>query len=153
MSIAENITREDFSYRGGGVELDLTAFGYEDEFLSAYQNYLGGGMLGSIGNSCTIEDWQMDDKLVRIADELREYYEDRLYELELVDEYNEVCEGRPVSYLGLLVCIRPEHDDKRLETTSGTPTSIQTMFRSNLQMYANSPRNTGGYLPATGSEG
>lgn len=46
MSIEENITREDFSYRGGGVELDLTAFGYEDEFLSAYQNYLGGGMLG-----------------------------------------------------------------------------------------------------------
>jgi hypothetical protein len=45
MSIAENITREDYSYRGGGVELDLTAFGYEDEFLSAYQNYLGGGML------------------------------------------------------------------------------------------------------------
>ena len=32
MNIAENITREDFSYRGGGVELDLTAFGYEDEF-------------------------------------------------------------------------------------------------------------------------
>ena len=33
MSITENITRKDFSYRGGGVELDLTAFGYEDEFL------------------------------------------------------------------------------------------------------------------------
>lgn len=49
MNIAENITREDFSTRGGGVELDLTAFGYEDEFLSAYQNYLGGGMLGGIG--------------------------------------------------------------------------------------------------------
>ena len=48
MSIAANITREDFSYRGGGVELDLTAFGYEDEFLSAFQNYLGGGMLGSV---------------------------------------------------------------------------------------------------------
>lgn len=48
MSIAENITREDFSYGGGGVELDLTAFGYEGEFLSAYQNYLGGGMLGSV---------------------------------------------------------------------------------------------------------
>ena len=56
MSIEENITREDFSRRGGGVELDLTAFGYEDEFLSAYQNYLGGGMLGGIGNSCTVED-------------------------------------------------------------------------------------------------
>ena len=101
MSITENITREDFSHRGGGVELDLTAFGYEDEFLSAYQNYLKGGIRGSVANSCTIEDWQMDNKLVRIADELREYYEDRLYELDLVDEYNEICDGRPVSYLGL----------------------------------------------------
>lgn len=101
MSIQENITREEISHRGGGVELDLSDFGYEDEYLSAYQNYLGGGMRGAVANSCTIEDWEMDEKLVRIADELREYYEDRLYELELVDEYNEVCEGRPVSYLGL----------------------------------------------------
>ena len=101
MSIQENITREEISYRGGGVELELTEYGYEDEYLSAYQNYLGGGMLGSIGNSCTVEDWRMDDKLVRIADELREYYEDRLYELELVDEYNEETTGRLVSYPGL----------------------------------------------------
>lgn len=101
MSIQESITREEISYRGGGVELDLTGFGYEDEYLSAYQNYLGGGMRGSIANSCTIDNWQMDDKLVQIATELREYYEDRLYELELVDEYNEACEGRPVSYPGL----------------------------------------------------
>ena len=36
MNIADHITREDFSCRGGGAELDLTAFGYEDEFLSAY---------------------------------------------------------------------------------------------------------------------
>ena len=32
MSITENVTREEISHRGGGVELDLTAFGYEDEF-------------------------------------------------------------------------------------------------------------------------
>ena len=101
MNIAENITREDLSHRGGGVELDLTAFGYEDELMSAYQNYLGGGIRGSVANSCTIEDWQMDDKLVRIADELREYYEDRLHELELIDEYNEETTGRLVSYPGL----------------------------------------------------
>ena len=101
MSIEENITREDFSHRGGGVELDLTAFGYEDEFLSAYQNYLGGGMRGAVANSCTIEDWEMDEKLVRLASELRDYYDERLYELDLVDEYNEICDGRPVSYLGL----------------------------------------------------
>ena len=101
MKIAENITREDFSYRGGGVELDLTVFGYEDEYLSAYQNYLGGGMRGTVANSCTIEDWEMDERLVRLASELREYYDERLYELELVDEYNEETTGRLVSYPGL----------------------------------------------------
>ena len=101
MNIAESITREDFSYRGGGVEMDLTAFGYEDEFLSAYQNYLGGGMRGAVANSCTIEDWEMDERLVRLASELRDYYDERLYELELVDEYNEETIGRLVSYPGL----------------------------------------------------
>ena len=65
MSIEEYITREEISHRGGGVELDLTAFGYEDEFLSAYQNYLGGGMLGSVGNSCTVEDWRMDELMLK----------------------------------------------------------------------------------------
>ena len=101
MSIQDNITREEISYRGGGVELDLSGFGYEDEYLSAYQNYLGGGMRGAVANSCTVEEWEMDEKLVRLASELREYYDERLYELDLVDEYNEICDGRPVSYLGL----------------------------------------------------
>lgn len=101
MSIAENITREDYSTRGGGVELDLTAFGYEDEFLSAYQNYLGGGMLGSVGNSCTVEDWRKDDKLVKLASKLSEYFQKRMYENECIDEYNDITEGRQLSYPGL----------------------------------------------------
>ena len=101
MKISENITREKFSERGGGCELDLTEFGYEDELMSAYQNYLGGGIRGSVANSCTIEDWEMDEKLVRLASELRDYYDERLYELELVDEYNEETTGRLVSYPGL----------------------------------------------------
>ena len=101
MSIQENITREEISYRGGGVELGLTEYGYEDEYLSAYQNYLGGGMRGSVANSCTVEDWEMDEKLVRLASELRDYYEDRLYDLELMDQYNEDTSGRLVSYPGL----------------------------------------------------
>lgn len=101
MNIQDSITREEFSHRGGGVELDLTDFGYEDEFLSAYQNYLGGGMRGAVANSCTIEDWEMDETLVRLADELCKYYEDRLYEFVVVDEYNEATYGRPVSYPGL----------------------------------------------------
>jgi hypothetical protein len=101
MNIAEHITREEYSHRGGGCELDLTAFGYEDEFLSAYQNYLGGGMLGGVGNSCTVEDWRKDEKLVKLAEKLSEYYQERMYEDEYIDEYNEITDGRPLSYPGL----------------------------------------------------
>lgn len=101
MNIAENITRDKFSYRGGGIELDLTVYNYEDKLLSAYQNFLGGGMLGSIGNSCTVEDWHMDEKLVRLAERLSEYYLERMEELEYIDEYNEITDGRPLSYPGL----------------------------------------------------
>lgn len=101
MSIQENITREEISYRGGGVEIELTEYGYEYEYLSAYQNYLGGGMLGGIGNSCTVEDWRMDEKLVRLAERLSEYYQERMDELEYIDECNEIVYGRPVSYPGL----------------------------------------------------
>ena len=101
MKISENITREEYSYRGGGCELDLTEYGYEDELLSAYQNYLGGGMLGSVSNSCTVEDWRNDKKLVELAGQLRKYYTDGMYEYECIDEYNEITDGRPVSYPGL----------------------------------------------------
>jgi hypothetical protein len=101
MNLQDNITREQLSARGGGVELDLTAFGYEDEYLSAYQNYLGGGLLGGVANSCTVEGWEYDDKLVRLAERLRDYYQERMEELEYIDEYNEVTIGRPVSYPGL----------------------------------------------------
>jgi len=30
--IKENIIREEYGHRGGGCELDLSAYGYEDEF-------------------------------------------------------------------------------------------------------------------------
>ena len=58
-------------------------------------------MRGSVANSCTVEDWEMDEKLVRLASELRDYYEDRLYDLELMDQYNEETSGRLVGYPGL----------------------------------------------------
>ena len=101
MSIQENITREEISHHGGVVELDLSDFGYKVEYLSAYQNYLDDGMPGCIGNSCTVEDWRMDEKLVRLAERLSEYYQERMKELEYIDEYNEMTYGRPVSYPGL----------------------------------------------------
>jgi len=58
-------------------------------------------MLGAIGNSCTVEDWRKDNKLVRLAQELRDYYIERMNDLEYIDEYNEVLNDRPLSYPGL----------------------------------------------------
>ena len=69
------VLRQRVSHRGGGVEIDLTPFGYEGGKMTAYQNYLGGGMLGAIGNDCNIgRDWETDDKLVNIAKHLSMYF-------------------------------------------------------------------------------
>jgi len=47
--IKENVLRQELSHRGGGIEISLKAFGFRaDDKMSAYQNYLGGGMLGRI---------------------------------------------------------------------------------------------------------
>ena len=64
------------SYRGGGIEIDLSDFGkkYKDQKMTAYQNYLGGGMLGSIQNDCTLNGWQDDDKLQNVAEQLKKYF-------------------------------------------------------------------------------
>ena len=71
----ENTTlRIQASYRGGGVEIDLTDWGYPGEKMTAYQNYLGGGMLGSIGNDSTIRNWRSDSDLSDIADKLARYF-------------------------------------------------------------------------------
>ena len=72
--IKDNVLREQLSSRGGGVEIDLTYFGYEGEKMTAYQNYLGGGMLGRIENDCTIEDWRSDMYLIDLAFELKVYF-------------------------------------------------------------------------------
>lgn len=45
----EKITlRQQLSSRGGGIEIDLSTLGFKGERMAAYQNYLGGGMLGAI---------------------------------------------------------------------------------------------------------
>lgn len=71
----EDITlRVEASHRGGGIEIDLTSLGYEGEMMTAYQNYLGGGMLGSIGSDCTISDFRSHDDLVDISEKLKRYF-------------------------------------------------------------------------------
>ena len=71
----EKITlRSRISSRGGGIEISLNSLGYRDMRMTAYQNYLGGGMLGSVQNDCTIRDWENDPKLTEIALQLRKYF-------------------------------------------------------------------------------
>lgn len=66
-----NILREQYTERGGGIEIALDDYGYIGEKMSAYQNYLGGGMLGSVQNDCTIKDWMGNPELIDKAMELK----------------------------------------------------------------------------------
>ena len=96
--IETNILREQITYRGGGVEIDLTDFGYEGAKMTAYQNYLGGGMLSSIGNDCTIREWRDDATLCMIAEQLAMYYHEQTNQLH--DEWSattfEQVQNRPL---------------------------------------------------------
>ena len=64
------------SNRGGGIEISLDTLGYPGVKMTAYQNYLGGGMLGSIQNDCNMptNEWQADPKLVEISEQLKRYF-------------------------------------------------------------------------------
>lgn len=66
--------RKRITSRGGGIEISLDSFGFKGEAMTAYQNYLGGGMLGKIGNDCTIKDWRSNEKLTKLAEKLAKYY-------------------------------------------------------------------------------
>ena len=80
--IEKAVIRQELSYRGGGIEIDLGVFSnaFEGEKMTAYQNYLGGGMLGKICNDCTIDNWQFVRTtkcvLSEIAEELSKYMHD-----------------------------------------------------------------------------
>lgn len=71
--ILKNETRRRTTNKGGGIEISLGFVGFPNEYLSCFQNYLGGGLLGCICNACTIKDWESDPKLEAIALELRKY--------------------------------------------------------------------------------
>lgn len=74
--IKKNILRQEISHRGGGIEISLDFLGkkYVGQTMAAYQNYLGGGMLGSIQNDCTIKDWFNYQVLVDLAKVLSRYF-------------------------------------------------------------------------------
>ena len=76
------IIRQEINTRGGGIEIDLSGYGYEGERMSAYQNYLGGGLLGSIQVNDTIrrQSFRKDqtelvnEELDAIGEELKQYF-------------------------------------------------------------------------------
>ncbi|MFO7968817.1 MAG: hypothetical protein R6U15_01750 [Candidatus Izemoplasmatales bacterium] len=74
MNFEEIILRQEITTRGGGIEITLDTLGHEGEKMTAYQNYLGGGMLGKVTNDCTVENWQENKKLIEIGQELRKYF-------------------------------------------------------------------------------
>tara|TARA_R110000796_G_scaffold60332_6_gene139531 strand:- start:422 stop:709 length:288 start_codon:yes stop_codon:yes gene_type:complete len=83
------ILREKYSSRGGGIEIDLSNLGYPDEKMTAYQNYLGGGMAGGIGTDCTIEDWKGHHQLTKIAEELIKLFAYNMgYQEENIKDFN-----------------------------------------------------------------
>jgi phage tail tube protein FII len=72
--IEANTLRVEASGRGGGIEIDLsTVFPeVEEPKMSAYQNYLGGGMLGSIGSNINFDRGTLDLEASKKLDELEE---------------------------------------------------------------------------------
>lgn len=72
--------RKEISTRGGGIEIDLTTLGFKGEKMTAYQNYLGGGLLGRVCSSNTINAFdksvteKQQERLNKIAEGLKEYF-------------------------------------------------------------------------------
>lgn len=105
--IENNIIRLDASGRGGGIEIDLTDLlskDSDDRFkMTAYQNYLGGGMLGSIQNDYNFnrdELSKIDNALIdKITLELNRYFHSLTNHEG--DEWEETtfeqCQSRPTS--------------------------------------------------------
>lgn len=67
--IENNIVDADISYRGGSLKVDVSRIfdtGNEDAIMGAYQNYLGGGIAGSIqtGRAFDISEFTAKDMAV-----------------------------------------------------------------------------------------
>ena len=78
--IEENTTRCEVSSRGGGIEINLDKLLNGGRLkMTAYQNYLGGGMLGRIANSYNFDPELLNnplmiDEVENITDALNKYF-------------------------------------------------------------------------------
>ncbi len=91
-NIEKNIIRIDAGRRGGGIEIDVSSLFGEDCKMSAYQNYLGGGLLGSVQSDINFmpsEEQKAD--VLELAERLKRYFHDITNEeASEYDEWNEM---------------------------------------------------------------
>ena len=80
INFEEIVIRQEITSRGGGIEISLDTLGFEGERMSAYQNYLGGGMLGKVCANDTIRakhkivEESLCRRLDEIAEQLKKYF-------------------------------------------------------------------------------
>lgn len=79
--IEEHTLRCEASYRGGGIEIsldDLLKTGDDGYCMTAYQNYLGGGLLGKICHSYNFDLEKLSktrqQKVIAITEALKRYF-------------------------------------------------------------------------------
>jgi hypothetical protein len=96
--IENNTKRADISYRGGGIEIDVTSLlprtseenGGDSVLMTAYANYLGGGLMGSVQSDMNVEPTTAKEQ--KIADEMAEvlkrYFLNVSNEGNMKDEWN-----------------------------------------------------------------
>lgn len=77
--IEENTLRLEASRRGGGIEIDCSEIlDTEGAKMTAYQNYLGGGLLGSIQSSANFSpDYVSEEKrhlIEPLTEALKRYF-------------------------------------------------------------------------------
>jgi hypothetical protein len=75
--IEANTIRLEASSRGGGIEIDASGYtGVSGHKMTAYQNYLGGGMLGSIQSDTNLKVTadKAGRKTLELAEALKQYF-------------------------------------------------------------------------------
>lgn len=79
-NIDENIIENNCSYRGGVIKVDVSSLfpSIDNPVMGAYQNYLGGGMPGSIVGASMFTPEELTEKELKlffsIKEKIKKYY-------------------------------------------------------------------------------